>query len=132
MALRTLIANWAVIYFYPKDGTFICTRQACAFRDAFPQFENLGVKVIGISADPPAGHRTFAELHRLPFTLLSDPGDRAYTAFGLGRFLGLKDRATFLVDPGGIVRMAFSSRTSAEQHVSQALRALGDQGLAKS
>lgn len=130
--LRTLTASWAVIYFYPKDGTFICTRQACAFRDAFPRFETSGVKVIGISADPPAAHRAFTRQHQLPFTLLSDPDDQAYNAFGLGRFLGLKARATFLVDPQGLVRMAFSSRSGAQQHVRRVLDALRAQSLARS
>lgn len=121
-----------VVYFYPKDETLVCTRQACGFRDSHSAFLGLGATVIGISADAPASHRAFAERHRLPFILLSDPDDAVFRSFGLKRFLGLKQRATFVLDDQGIIRAAISDRLNAAKHVRRALAALRDQGLASS
>lgn len=121
-----------VVYFYPKDETPVCTKEACNFRDDHSAFSGLGATVIGISADDPASHLAFAERHHLPFTLLSDPGDKAFQAFGLKRFLGLKERVTFVLDDQGIIRAVISSRLNAGKHVREALNALRVQGLAKS
>lgn len=121
-----------VIYFYPKDDTWICTKEACLFRDAHAAFLELGAMVIGISADPPGSHSIFAEHHRLPFRLLSDPAGAAYRAFGLKDFMGLKQRATFVIDGSGVIRSAISNRLLASRHVRGALAALRDQGLARS
>lgn len=121
-----------VLYFYPKDNTPVCTKEACTFRDDHSAFSVLGATVIGISEDDPSSHRAFAERHKLPFTLLSDPGDVAFLAFGLQRFLGLKERATFVIDEKGLIRAVISSRLNAGKHVREALAALRDQGLAKS
>lgn len=121
-----------VVYFYPKDGTPVCTKEACHFRDDHAAFAGLGATVIGISADSVADHKTFADQHKLPFILLSDPEDVAFRAFGLKSFLGLKERATFVLDSSGIVRSALQDRLNARKHVQKALEALSDQGLAKS
>ncbi len=121
-----------VVYFYPKDGTPVCTKEACHFRDDHATFKGLGATVIGISADSMADHKTFADQHQLPFLLLSDPEDVAFHAFGLKSFLGLKERATFVLDSSGIVRAALQDRLNARKHVQKALDALNDQGLAKS
>src|SRR5690606_31358812 len=82
--LRDLAAGKVlVIYFYPKDDTPGCTAQACGFRDAYEDFVEAGAEVVGISQDPPASHRAFAQKHRLPFLLLSDPEGQAQRAFGV-------------------------------------------------
>ena len=121
-----------MIYFYPKDDTLVCTREACRFRDADAAFSVLGASVIGISADGPGSHLAFARRHRLPFKLLSDPGDAAFRAFGLKKFLGFKERATFVVDAHGTVQAVVTGRLSAAKHVRRALEALQVQRLANS
>ncbi len=121
-----------VFFFYPKDHTLLCTREACSFRDAYAAFRDLGATVVGISSDNPASHAAFAQRHELPYLLLSDPGNAAFTAFGLSQSFGLKERATFVVDGSGIVRATFSSRFSAGKHVRKALSALRVQRLARS
>ncbi|MCI1752194.1 MAG: peroxiredoxin [Flavobacteriales bacterium] len=121
-----------VLYFYPKDDTPVCTKEACTFRDDHSAFADLGATIIGISKDDSSSHRAFAERYKLPFTLLSDLEDAAFHAFGLQRFLGLKERATFVIDEKGLIRAVISSRLNAGKHVREALAALRDQGLAKS
>jgi peroxiredoxin Q/BCP len=121
-----------VVFFYPKDETMICTKEACGFRDIHHEFVEQGATVIGISADSPSSHKAFALHRRLPFVLLSDPGDVAYRAFGLRYFLGLKQRATFVVDTEGIIRSAFSNRRVASRHVRLAIATLRDQRFTRS
>lgn len=91
-----------VLYFYPKDNTPGCTRQACAFAGAYAEFERKGVAVIGISRDSVASHVRFAEKHSLPFTLLSDPERRAIDAYGVWQEKKLYGKTSF-----GIVRTTF-------------------------
>lgn len=121
-----------VLFFYPKDETPVCTREACGFRDLHNAFTTHGATVIGISADRPASHRAFVELHGLPYLLLSDPEDAAFRAFGLRRVLGMKQRATFVLDPEGIIRAAISSRLDARKHVRRALEAVQAQRFTRS
>lgn len=121
-----------VVYFYPKDETWVCTKEACMFRDAHASFNELGAIVFGISADPPGSHADFTKRHQLPFTLLSDPGDVAFDAFGLARLMGFKERATFVIDAQGSIKAAITGRLSAGKHVRGALEALRAQRLAKS
>jgi peroxiredoxin Q/BCP len=111
-----------VLYFYPKDDTQGCTRQACAFRDAYQAFQDAGADVIGVSADPAASHRGFAARHRLPFLLLSDPAGDGRRAFGVKGALGvLPGRVTFVIDRAGVIRDVFESLLQAEAHVERAL-----------
>ena len=112
-----------VIYFYPKDDTPGCTKEACSFRDSFESFSEKGVKVIGISSDSPASHKAFAEKHRLPFDLLRDPNNTVRMKFGVkGNLFGLiPGRVTFVVDKNGKILHKFSSQMNAEQHVSESL-----------
>jgi thioredoxin-dependent peroxiredoxin len=105
-----------VLYFYPKDDTPGCTTQACGFRDAFPDFESAGIRVLGVSPDSVASHQKFVGKYGLPFTLLSDGSRELASAYGVwalkknyGReFMGIV-RSTFLVDGEGIVRKAWRS-----------------------
>jgi peroxiredoxin Q/BCP len=115
-----------VIYFYPKDDTPGCTKEACSFRDSFEAFSDKGVRVIGISSDSPASHKKFAEKHNLPFTLLSDPANRVRKMFGVkGNLFGLiPGRVTFVVHKDGTVLHKFSSQMNAEQHVQESLQTI--------
>jgi thioredoxin-dependent peroxiredoxin len=111
-----------VVYFYPKDETMGCTAQACSFRDSYEDFKAAGAEVIGISDDSVVSHESFARHHRLPFVLLSDPGGKARTAFGVARSLGLiNGRVTFVVDRSATIRMRFESQLRVGKHVQDAL-----------
>ena len=113
------------MYFYVKDFTSGCTREACSFRDSYPAFKNLGAEVIGISSDSENTHDAFAKKHQLPFILLSDKNGSARKAFGVKKTLGiLPGRVTFLIDKQGVVRHVFSSARDMGAHVEDALRVL--------
>ena len=114
-----------VLFFYPKDDTPGCTKEACAFRDDYDQFEKLDAEVIGISADSVESHRRFAKKHDLPFTLLSDEGRKVRRLYGVPNTFGLfPGRVTYVIDEEGVVRHIFSSQLGVEQHVAEALKAL--------
>jgi peroxiredoxin Q/BCP len=113
--------NVVVLYFYPKDNTAICTAEACAFRDSFVDFTNAGAVVMGVSGDSDASHRDFAQKHRLPFLLLSDPDGSIRKAFGVSNTLGLvPKRVTFVIDRQGIIRHVFSALFTADKHALEA------------
>jgi peroxiredoxin Q/BCP len=116
-----------VLYFYPRDETAGCTRQACAFRDEFGEFARLDAQVIGISSDSVASHERFARKHQLPFTLLSDEGGRVRQLYGVPNTFGLfPGRVTYVIDERGVVRRVFSSQLGVTTHVEEALGALGE------
>jgi thioredoxin-dependent peroxiredoxin len=111
-----------VLFFYPKDDTPGCTVEACGFRDSYQTFVDAGAEVVGVSSDSVASHDRFAEKHKLPMTLLSDPGGKVRLLFGVKSTLGLfPGRATFVIDRGGVVRHAFVSQLRAGAHVGEAL-----------
>lgn len=114
-----------VLFFYPKDDTPGCTKQACAFRDDFEEFRKLDAEVFGISSDSVESHKSFAAKHDLPFTLLSDVGGRVRRLYGVPNTFGLfPGRVTYVVDEEGVVRHVFSSQVEAVRHVEEALKAL--------
>jgi thioredoxin-dependent peroxiredoxin len=114
-----------VLFFYPKDDTPGCTKEACAFRDDYDQFEKLDAEVIGISSDSVESHRRFAKKHDLPFTLLSDEVGQVRKRYGVRHSFGLfPGRMTYVIDEEGVVRLIFSSQLGVEQHVEEALKAL--------
>lgn len=115
-----------VIYFYPKDDSPGCTREACSFRDQFEVFKDAGATIIGISAQSSESHKKFAEKHHLTFTLLSDKGNKVRTLFGVPTsFFGLlPGRVTYITDSRGKVVYIFNSQVQAEKHVDEALRIL--------
>ena len=121
-----------VLYFYPRDGTPVCTKEACGFRDAYEAFVGAGAVVIGVSGGSPASHVAFAERQRLPFHLLSDSDGALRKAFGVPRTLGLfPGRVTYVIDKQGVVRHVFNAQFTAERHVDEALetvRKLADEG----
>lgn len=119
--LRDRLGKPLVVYFYPADETYGCTKEACSFRDHYEDFLAAGADVIGVSNDDAASHAKFKANHRLPFTLLSDPDGRVAAAWGLKKQLGLPPRVTFVFDGAGVVRHSFSSMVRFGKHVDEAL-----------
>ncbi|TSA49582.1 MAG: peroxiredoxin, partial [Nitrosomonadales bacterium] len=103
---------WVVLYFYPKDDTPGCTKEACSFRDDLAQLEKLGAKVVGISVDDSDSHARFAQKYHLPFPLLSDKDGKVADSYGALTNLGLlklAKRYTFLIDTQGKVAKVYLS-----------------------
>ena len=120
-----------VLYFYPKDDTPGCTKEACGFRDSWDDLRELGVAVVGVSGDDAASHTRFAAKYRLPFTLLSDPDHammRAYGAYGEKTMYGRKVtgviRSTVWIGPDGRIRRHWPRVTNAEAHPAKVLSAV--------
>ena len=125
--LQDYIGNKPVVlFFYPKDNSAICTKEACLFRDNFNEFKELDdAEIIGISADSIESHKLFSEKNNLPFMLLSDPDDDVRNEYGVSKTLGiLPGRVTYVLDKSGIVRHIFSSQLNYKAHVRKALSAL--------
>lgn len=121
--------GWVVLYFYPKDDTPGCTKEACDFRDHLKPLERIDATVLGVSVDSVESHKAFAEKYRLAFPLLADPERTVTRAYGaLRSFLGfpLARRMTFLIDPAGTIRKIFPSVTPAghAREVEKALQTL--------
>ena len=117
-----------VIYFYPKDDSPGCTKQACSFRDQFEVFSDEDAVIFGISAQSVDSHLEFAQKHRLNYTLLSDTGNKIRKLFGVpGNFFGLiSGRVTYVINKEGKVVYIFNSQIQTEKHVEEALRILRD------
>jgi thioredoxin-dependent peroxiredoxin len=114
-----------VLLFYPKDDTPGCTQEVCAFRDNFEEFRKLDAEVLGISSDSVETHESFAAKHNLPFTLLSDEGERVRRLYDVPSTLGMfPGRVTYIIDKEGMVRHVFSSQFDAARHVEEALKTL--------
>jgi peroxiredoxin Q/BCP len=114
--------NAVVLFFYPKDGTPVCTKEACSFRDAYEDFVQAGAVVIGVSSDSAESHQAFASGHRLPFLLLADADGALRAAYGVPKTLGIMPgRVTYVIDKAGIVRHIFNSQFAADRHVSETL-----------
>ncbi|PLX16520.1 MAG: peroxiredoxin [Marinilabiliales bacterium] len=115
-----------VIYFYPKDDSPGCTKEACSFRDQFYEFEKADALVIGISSQSVESHLNFAKKYNLNYTLLSDSGNKLRKLFGVPtNFLGLiPGRVTYIIDKEGKVVYFFNSQIMAKKHVEEALHIL--------
>ena len=121
-----------VLYFYPKDMTSGCTSQACSFGDLYPQFQEKGAAVVGVSKDTVASHKRFEEKYGLPFTLLSDPSMEVLKAYGVvvegvtktGRATRRVVRSTYLIDEEGSIIRAFG-KVRAKDNARQMLDELG-------
>jgi peroxiredoxin Q/BCP len=96
-----------ILYFYPRDGTPGCTREACAFRDSWTRLAGTGAQVLGVSSDDVASHAHFARDHHLPFPLLADTDGRIARAYGVGSTFGLDARVTFIIDASGRILRVF-------------------------
>ncbi len=105
--LREFRGRPVVLFFYPRDGTPGCTREACAFRDAWARFSRSGAQVLGVSGDDVASHARFAREHALQFPLLADTEGAIGRAYGVGRFFGMASRVTFVLSPDGTVARVF-------------------------
>lgn len=121
---------WVLLYFYPKDNTPGCTKQACALSDAFPRFQEHTVKIWGISTDSIASHKKFAEKYHLPFTLLADNEKRVVEMYGVWqkkKFMGREYmgtvRTSFLVNPSGEIEKIYS-KVNPLTHAQEVLRDL--------
>jgi peroxiredoxin Q/BCP len=119
-----------ILYFYPKDDTPGCTKEACAFRDLFAEFKKRGAVVLGVSPDPVESHDKFVEKFKLPFTLLADADKqivKAYGVWGEKRFMGRKylgtHRVTFLIGADGRIKKVWP-RVKPEEHAEEVLAAL--------
>ncbi len=127
--LSDLRGQNVVLYFYPKDDTPGCTKEACSFRDADSVYRQEGIRVLGVSLDDEASHRKFAAKYNLPFTLLADTGHEGADAYGVygeksfaGRsYMGVS-RKTFLIDKEGKIRKVFD-KVDVERHADEVLAA---------
>ncbi|MBK5935539.1 thioredoxin-dependent thiol peroxidase [Halorhodospira sp. 9621] len=131
VTLSALRGQPVVVYFYPKDETPGCTKEACAFRDIWADLQETGAAVLGISPDDAASHQRFRDRHELPFTLLSDPDKEVmsrYGAWGEKNMYGRKSmgviRSTVLIDAEGVVRKHWRRVSKAEAHPHKVLEAL--------
>jgi peroxiredoxin Q/BCP len=134
LKLSDLRGRKVVFYFYPKDDTPGCTREACSFRDSFAEFERRGIRVLGVSTDDERSHRKFAEKYALPFTLLADTSHAVadlYGVYGEKQFMGRKymgvSRKTFLIDEEGRVRKVFD-KVKVDEHAAEVLEAFDRPG----
>ncbi|NTW48384.1 MAG: thioredoxin-dependent thiol peroxidase [Chlorobiales bacterium] len=116
-----------VLYFYPKDDTPGCTKEACAFRDGFPDFEKLGVVVLGVSIDDEKKHKKFAEKYSLPFRLVADTEKKIvqdYGVWGMKKFMGREymgtNRVTYLIDENSVIEAVFP-KVKPETHAAELL-----------
>ena len=104
--------EWLVIFFYPKDDTPGCTKEACNFRDNYSLIKSIGANIVGISLDGSSSHQKFSAKHGLPFMLLSDPNGNVTKAYGaLFQFfcIRLAKRHSFIIDPSGLIRKEYRS-----------------------
>jgi peroxiredoxin Q/BCP len=114
-----------VLYFYPKDETRGCTREACEFRDQYDVFTDLGAEVIGVSAQSVESHKSFATHYGLPFILLSDEKNEVRKLYGVPSSMGIiPGRVTYIIDKKGVVRHIFNSQFQPEKHIEEALKVL--------
>ncbi len=127
--LKDFRGKKVVLYFYPKDDTPGCTREACAFRDAFGKFKRRGIEVLGVSLDSEASHKKFAAKFDLPFRLLADTDkaiSEAYGTYGEKKFMGRKymgnHRMTFLIDEKGKIKKIFD-KVKPDEHAGEVLEA---------
>ena len=119
-----------ILYFYPKDNTPGCTKEACGFRDSWDQFNKAGISVVGVSKDSHKSHAKFADKYNLPFTLLSDEDAKvcsAYEAYAPKKFMGREFmgvlRVTYVIDPQGKIALAFPKVTPSD-HATKILEAV--------
>jgi peroxiredoxin Q/BCP len=129
VSLKDFRGEKVVLYFYPKDDTPGCTKEACSFRDSFSDFKKRGIRILGISPDKEASHKKFVEKYKLPFTLLVDTDHSIADAYGtygqkkfMGRtYMGIK-RTTFLIDEQGKIKKIFE-KVKPDEHAREVLDA---------
>ena len=130
--LKDLRGQKVVLYFYPRDDTPGCTKEACSFRDAFAQFKRRNIRILGVSVDSEASHIKFTAKYKLPFTLIADPDHAIADAYGvygekkfMGRtYMGVK-RITYLIDEKGKIKKVFE-KVKPEEHAQEVLNAFAE------
>ena len=127
VSLCDLRGKWVVLYFYPRDNTPGCIKEACGFRDAYSEFQSRDVVVLGVSMDDAKSHTKFSTKYNLPFPLLSDDGGQvatAYESYGLKKFMGKEFmgiiRRTFVIDPSGNIAKIYP-KVKPEPHAAELL-----------
>jgi peroxiredoxin Q/BCP len=127
--LKDFRGRKVVLYFYPKDDTPGCTKEACSFRDAFSKFKKQGITILGVSPDSEKSHQKFTAKYKLPFTLLADTDHSiadAYGVYGEKKFMGRTymgiHRTTFLIDEKGKIKKVFE-KVKPEDHADEVLEA---------
>jgi len=130
--LKDLRGQKVVLYFYPRDDTPGCTKEACSFRDAFAQFKRRNIRILGVSVDSEASHSKFTAKYKLPFTLLADRDHAiadAYEVYGEKKFMGRTymgvKRITYLIDEKGKIKKVFE-KVKPEEHAQEVLDAFAD------
>jgi peroxiredoxin Q/BCP len=113
--------SFLVVYFYPKDESMVCTKEACSFRDSFDEFTKAGAKVIGINGGTVASHKEFRDHYKLPFILLADPDNKVYHMFGVKNVMFMSGRETFVIDLHGKIAFTYTSMMSGKEHSDDAL-----------
>ena len=128
--LADFAGQTVVIYFYPKDDTPGCTKEACSFRDSYKDFRDAGIEIIGISPDTEKSHKKFQQKYELPFILLSDPDHAVcekYGVWGLKKNYGREYegvfRTTFIIDPQGVIKRVFKN-VKPSDHSQEVLQAM--------
>ncbi|EGC31918.1 hypothetical protein DICPUDRAFT_92705, partial [Dictyostelium purpureum] len=114
-----------VLYFYPKDDSPVCTKEACEFRDKYQKFIEAGADVIGVSQDDTKSHHKFTSKYSLPFTLLSDKGGKLAKLYGVGKtaFI-LPGRTTFILDKNHKIALIYSSQFNSHSHIEESLKVI--------
>jgi thioredoxin-dependent peroxiredoxin len=132
ISLKDYLGQWVVLYFYPRDNTPGCTKEACGFRDRHEAFQAQNIQVLGISADDEKSHQKFITKNNLPFTLLCDPDgtvSKIYESYGPKQFMGKTYegvyRRTFLIDPTGKILKIYL-KVKPELHAEEILRDIKD------
>jgi peroxiredoxin Q/BCP len=130
LSLADFLGQNVILYFYPKDDTPGCTKEACAFRDGFAEFKKRGAVILGVSPDAVKSHDKFVEKFKLPFTLLADEDKKiaeAYGVWGEKSFMGRKymgvHRVTFLIGPDGSIKKIWPA-VKPDEHAAEVLAAL--------
>jgi peroxiredoxin Q/BCP len=126
-SLKDYTGKWVILYFYPKDDTPGCTKEACSFRDGFSKFKRAGIEVIGVSVDSVKKHAKFVEKYSLPFTLLADEGKKIvndYGVWGKKKFMGREymgtNRVSYLIDPKGKIAKVYE-KVKPDEHADEVL-----------
>jgi peroxiredoxin Q/BCP len=132
VSLKELRGQKVVLYFYPKDDTPGCTKEACSFRDAFSKYKKKGITILGVSPDSEKSHQKFITKYKLPFTLLADTDHSiadAYGVYGEKKFMGRTymgiHRTTFLIDEKGKIKKVFE-KVKPEVHADEVLGAFSE------